>query len=111
MGVGSTRIASATLLSAPASILVSGVAAKASGSSALRNSGESSAVAEHAPNLKPPRSLWAGRFCYWNRRASMHEMAELSSSPYPFPEKWVFKQIFAAELVDYLVGNKAFKRL
>ena len=61
----------------------------------------------------PHRRACCGRgiFCRLNRRTSMPEMAKLLSSPYPFPEERVFEEKFAVELVDYLVGDKAFERL
>ena len=47
-------------------------------SSALRNSGESHVVAEHAPNLNPPRSLWARRFSAARTVDSLHSLHSLA---------------------------------
>ena len=43
-----------------------------------RNSGESHVVAEHAPNLKPPRSLWARRFSAARTVDSLHSLHSLA---------------------------------
>ena len=51
---------------------------RASGSHALRNSGESYAVAEHAPNLNPPRLLWARRFSAARTVDSLHSLHSLA---------------------------------
>ena len=77
-GVGAMMRGPAAHRSACAAVSAPGGASTASASPALRNSGELPAVTEHAPSLKPPRSLWARRFSAARTVDSLHSLHSLA---------------------------------